>query len=268
MVICAILRRCRAPSSQVRESYAAPVDAYAINVMGTVHLLDAVRSVDSVRTVVIVTSDKCYENWETHLGYREDAPIGGYDPYSSSRGCAELVTAAYRNSFFHPAKYAEHGVAVASGRSGNVIGGGDWAKDRLIPDILRAFDAGRPVQIRYPQAIRPWQHVLEPLKGYLMLAERLVAGGPDIGEGWNFGPATEDAKSDEWIVERLARTWGGSASWARDTALAPHEANVLTLDAAKARARLGWQPRWTLHWTGPWPGTGRGLPTTTCTVFR
>jgi CDP-glucose 4,6-dehydratase len=189
----------------VRYSYEAPVETYATNVMGTVHLLEAVRKTDTVCAVVIVTSDKCYENREWHWGYRENEPMGGYDPYSSSKGCAELVTAAYRNSYFNPAAYSQHGVAIGSGRAGNVIGGGDWAADRLIPDILRAIEAGRPVNIRSPHAIRPWQHVLEPLSGYLKLAERLFTEGPAYAEGWNFGPADEDAKPVQWVAERFTQ---------------------------------------------------------------
>ena len=185
----------------VRYSYQAPVETYATNVMGTVHLLEAVRQTDSVRAVVNVTSDKCYENREWVWGYRENEPMGGYDPYSNSKGCAELVTAAYRNSYFNPAQYSQHGVALASARAGNVIGGGDWAEDRLIPDILRAIAAGEAVNIRSPHAIRPWQHVLEPLSGYLLLAQRLIEDGPAHAEGWNFGPSEEDARPVQWIVE-------------------------------------------------------------------
>ncbi|MFH2089063.1 MAG: CDP-glucose 4,6-dehydratase [Pseudomonadota bacterium] len=233
----------------VRYSYEAPVETYATNVMGTVHLLEAVRQADTVRAVVIVTSDKCYENKEWPWGYRENEPMGGYDPYSNSKGCAELVTAAYRNSYFNPAKHSEHGVAIGSGRAGNVIGGGDWAADRLIPDILRAIEAGRPVHIRSPHAIRPWQHVLEPLSGYLKLAEKLFTDGPAYAEGWNFGPADEDAKPVQWIVEQLTQLWGEGASWEVDTNPQPHEAHYLKLDCSKARAKLGWHPRWNLQTT-------------------
>jgi CDP-glucose 4,6-dehydratase len=231
----------------VRYSYQAPVETYATNVMGTVHLLEAVRGIDSVRAVVNVTSDKCYENREWVWGYRENEPMGGHDPYSNSKGCAELVTAAYRSSYFSPARHGEHGVALASARAGNVIGGGDWAEDRLIPDILRAIAAGRPVNIRSPQAIRPWQHVLEPLSGYLLLAQRLIEDGPAHAEGWNFGPAEEDAKPVQWIAARLVDAWGEGASWRPDTAPQPHEAHYLRLDCAKANVRLGWRPRWPLE---------------------
>lgn len=230
----------------VRYSYQAPVETYATNVMGTVHLLEAVRQTPSVRAVVNVTSDKCYDNREWVWGYRENEPMGGYDPYSNSKGCAELVTAAYRNSYFHPAQHAQHGVALASARAGNVIGGGDWAEDRLIPDILRAIAAGQPVAIRSPHAIRPWQHVLEPLSGYLLLAQRLVEDGPAHAEAWNFGPAEDDAKPVQWIVDTLTQSWGEGARWRLDDNPQPHEAHYLKLDCAKARARLGWRPRWPL----------------------
>jgi CDP-glucose 4,6-dehydratase len=230
----------------VRYSYQAPIETYATNVMGTVHLLDAVRQTSTVRAVVNITSDKCYDNKEWPWGYRENEPMGGYDPYSSSKGCAELVTAAYRNSYFNPAKYAEHGIAIATARAGNVIGGGDWAENRLIPDILRAIEAGQPVNIRSPYAIRPWQHVLEPLGGYITLAEKLYREGSVFAEGWNFGPADEDAKPVQWIVEQLTAAWGEGAAWQLDQGSQPHEAHYLKLDCSKAKARLGWHPRWQL----------------------
>ena len=236
-----------AAQALVRQSYAEPVETYATNVMGTVHLLDAVRRTDSVRAVVIVTSDKCYENREWPWGYRENEPMGGHDPYSSSKGCAELVTASYRNSYFNVAKYSEHGVALATGRAGTVIGGGDWALDRLIPDILRGIEAGQPANVRSPHAIRPWQHVLEPLSGYLGLAEKLYTEGPAFAEGWNFGPADEDARPVQWIAEQLAYLWGEGASWQLDQNPQPHEAHYLKLDCSKARARLDWHPRWSLQ---------------------
>lgn len=235
-----------AAQALVRHSYQAPMETYATNVMGTVHLLEAVRQADTVRAVVNVTSDKCYENKEWHWGYRENEPMGGYDPYSSSKGCAELVTAAYRNSYFNVAKHSEHAVAIASGRAGNVIGGGDWAPDRLIPDIIRAFAARQPVNIRNPHAVRPWQHVLEPLNGYLTLAEKLYTDGPAYAEGWNFGPRDEDAQTVQWIVERLTQSWGEGVSWQLNQNPQPHEAHYLKLDCSKARARLGWHPRWQL----------------------
>jgi len=230
----------------VRYSYLDPVETYSTNVMGTVHLLEAVRQSPSVRAVVNVTSDKCYENKEWVWGYRESEPMGGYDPYSNSKGCAELVTSAYRSSFFNPAKYDDHRVALASVRAGNVIGGGDWATDRLIPDILSAISAGRPVVIRNPHAIRPWQHVLEPLSGYLLLAQHLYEQGEVFAEGWNFGPRDEDARPVQWIVGQLTEQWGNGASWQLDAGSHPHEAHYLKLDCAKAKARLGWEPRWNL----------------------
>jgi CDP-glucose 4,6-dehydratase len=235
-----------AAQALVRQSYLAPVETYASNVMGTVHLLEAVRHCDSVRAVVLVTSDKCYKNREWPWGYRENEAMGGYDPYSSSKGCAELVAAAYRSSYFNPERYAEHRVAVATARAGNVIGGGDWAADRLIPDVLRAFAAGTAVTIRSPEAIRPWQHVLEPLAGYLALAERLHGASPAFAEAWNFGPADADARPVQWIVERLAALWGDGAAWQADPQAHPHEAHYLKLDCSKTSSRLGWHPRWSL----------------------
>jgi CDP-glucose 4,6-dehydratase len=226
----------------VRYSYDNPVETYATNVMGTVHLLEAVRHTPSVKAVVNITTDKCYENREWVWGYRENEPMGGYDPYSNSKGCAELVTAAYRSSFFNAQACQQHGVAIASVRSGNVIGGGDWARDRLIPDILAAFEAGRPVTIRNPNSIRPWQHVMEPLRGYLMLAEQLYTRGTEFAEGWNFGPNDEDARPVEWIVKELAHLWGQGATWQMDEGEHPHEATYLKLDISKARSRLHWHP--------------------------
>jgi len=228
-------------------SYIEPVETYSTNVMGTVNLLEAVRSTKSVQAVVNVTTDKCYENREWAWGYRENEAMGGYDPYSSSKGCAELVTAAYRNSYFHPEKYKEHSVAISSARAGNVIGGGDWADDRLIPDIMRAITEGKPVNIRNPHAIRPWQHVLEPLSGYLVLAQKLYEEGAVYAEGWNFGPNDEDAKPVQWIVEKLTHAWGEGARWVVDGGNHPHEAHYLKLDCSKAKSRLGWHPRWSLE---------------------
>jgi CDP-glucose 4,6-dehydratase len=221
------------------------VATYATNVMGTVHLLEAVRHVDSVRAVVNVTSDKCYENREWAWGYRESEAMGGFDPYSSSKGCAELVASAYRRSFLR-----HHGVAMASARAGNVIGGGDWAADRLVPDILQACEAGRAVVIRNPQAVRPWQHVLEPLSGYLALAEHLFeqaqSGPGDALEACNFGPLDADAVPVQQLVEMLVAQWGCGARWQLDGAQHPHEAHHLKLDISLARQRLGWTPRWRL----------------------
>ena len=233
----------------VSYSYVNPVETYATNVMGVVNLLEAVRATPGVRSVVNVTSDKCYENREWPWGYRENEAMGGYDPYSNSKGCAELVTAGYRSSFFNAEKYAEHGIALGSGRAGNVIGGGDWAMDRLIPDMLRAIGAGQPVMIRNPHSIRPWQHVLEPLSGYLTLAEKLYTEGPVHAEGWNFGPHDIDAKPVEWIIERMTQEWGAGASWQLDGQNHPHEATYLKLDCSKARGQLGWHPRWDIGQT-------------------
>jgi CDP-glucose 4,6-dehydratase len=227
----------------VRYSYVDPVETYATNVMGTVHLFEAVRKTKSVKAVVNITTDKCYENREWEWGYRENEAMGGYDPYSNSKGCAELVTSAYRSSFFNPDEYKKHGVALASARAGNVIGGGDWAQDRLIPDVIAAFSAGRPVEIRNPKAIRPWQHVLEPLRGYLMLAEKLYMNGVDFAEGWNFGPNGNDARPVEWIVKHLAEQWGAGAKWSVDRGEHPHEATYLKLDISKAKSYLDWAPK-------------------------
>lgn len=226
----------------VRYSYENPVETYATNVMGTVHLLEAVRQTSGVRAVVNVTTDKCYENREWVWGYRENEPMGGYDPYSNSKGCAELVSSAYRSSFFNASAYSRHGVALATVRAGNVIGGGDWAQDRLIPDILAALVQGDVISIRNPHAIRPWQHVLEPLRGYLTLAERLAEFGTDYAEGWNFGPNDEDARPVGWIVEQMAHKWDNEAAWRVDAGEHPHEAHYLKLDISKARGRLDWHP--------------------------
>lgn len=224
----------------VRYSYRAPVETYAVNVMGTVHLLEAVRRNGCVRAVVSVTTDKCYENREWPWGYRENEPLGGYDPYSSSKACAELISAAYRDSFL-----AASGVALATARAGNVIGGGDWAADRLLPDFLRSLDAGEVLAIRSPDAIRPWQHVLEPLSGYLALAQALVEFGEKAAKAWNFGPVDDDARPVGWILERLAAR-EPELRWRYDSAPQPHEANYLKLDSSKARKHLGWAPRWRL----------------------
>jgi CDP-glucose 4,6-dehydratase len=235
-----------AAQALVRYSYIAPVETYSTNVMGTVNLLEAVRSTSSVKSVVNVTSDKCYENREWEWGYRENEPMGGFDPYSNSKGCAELITAAYRSSYFPSDRYHEHGVALATGRAGNVIGGGDWAEDRLIPDMMRAIALGEPVRIRNPNSIRPWQHVLEPLSGYLLLAQKLYEQGSSFAEGWNFGPSDDDAKPVSWILERLIQSWGDGASWSIDNGDHPHEAHYLKLDCSKAKTRLNWHPTWTL----------------------
>ncbi len=226
----------------VRYSYAEPVETYATNIMGTVNLFEALRKTASVRAVINVTTDKCYENKESLRPYTEDDAMGGYDPYSSSKGCSELVTAAYRRSFL-----TEAGIAVASARAGNVIGGGDWSEDRLIPDFLRAIDKNETLVIRSPNAIRPWQHVLEPLAGYLLLAEKLVTNGEQFAQGWNFGPADEDAQTVAWIIEKLISA-APNANWQIDENPQLHEANYLKLDSSKARSQLGWQPRWNLEY--------------------
>ncbi len=224
----------------VRYSYRAPLETYEVNVMGTLHLLEAVRQCDSVRAVVNVTSDKCYDNREWPWGYRESEPLGGHDPYSSSKACAELVSAAYRDSFL-----AALGVALATARAGNVIGGGDWAVDRLLPDLFRALDTCKTLTIRSPESIRPWQHVLEPLSGYLALAAALATPGVQPAEAWNFGPGDDDARPVGWILDHLAARVP-ELHWQCDNAPQPHEANYLKLDSSKARARLGWAPRWRL----------------------
>ena len=243
-----------AAQALVRRSYVDPVGTYAANVMGTAHILDAARRATGIRAIVVVTSDKCYENREWCWPYREDEPMGGHDPYSSSKGCAELVTAAWRRSFF--LSDGAEPVGVGSARAGNVIGGGDWAEDRLVPDCMRAFASGEPVRVRRPAAIRPWQHVLEPLSGYLALAEWLASDPKGFSEAWNFGPASDDARPTAWLVDRMSRFWGDGARWEPDPGKHPHEAGLLQVDASKARARLGWTPRLPLEeglrWTVDW----------------
>jgi CDP-glucose 4,6-dehydratase len=237
-----------AAQALVRPSYSNPIDTFSTNVMGTVNLLDAVRHAPSVRVVINVTSDKCYENRElASVGYKEGDPMGGHDPYSSSKGCAELVAAAYRNSYFQSKERADHPVAMASARAGNVIGGGDWAVDRLIPDTITAFMNNRPVEIRSPNAIRPWQHVLEALGGYLLLGEKLWENGSEYAGGWNFGPENDDTIPVVEIVEAVAKIWGAKASWSVQPGEQPHEAHYLRLDCSKARSKLGWKNRWDVH---------------------
>jgi CDP-glucose 4,6-dehydratase len=227
----------------VRKSYENPVETYATNVMGTVHVLEAVRALKRVRAVVVVTSDKCYENREWSWPYRENDALGGRDPYSSSKACQELVAAAYRQSF--------SGAAIATARAGNVIGGGDWARDRLVPDLIRAFSAGEPAVIRNPASIRPWQHVLEPLCGYLQLAEKLV-DGDGFSQSWNFGPYEQDVRPVRWIADALAARWRDGAQWQQDGSTHPHEAATLKLDSTRARTLLHWTPRLSLDESLDW----------------
>ncbi len=242
-----------AAQSLVRRSYREPVETYATNVMGTVHVLAAATAVNSVRAVIVVTSDKCYENHERLDAYGEDEPMGGSDPYSSSKGCAELVTAAWRKSYCGP---SQRNVGIASVRAGNVIGGGDWAADRLIPDCVRALAAARTIGIRNPASIRPWQHVLDPLCGYLILAERLADHPDRYAEAWNFGPLDQEVRPVSWIADRVVRAWDGAARWEKISGDALHEAEILKVDAAKAHRRLGWSPAlpleagidWTIAW--------------------
>ncbi len=254
----------------VRYSYEDPIGTYETNVIGTARVLDAVRRTPSVHAVVSVTTDKCYENKEWVWPYRETDPLGGYDPYSSSKACAEIVSAAFRQSYFPVDKLAEHGVAIATARAGNVIGGGDWSTDRLLPDLIRGFLSGEPVRIRRPHAVRPWQHVLEPLHGYMRLAEELLAGAPGAGRfatAYNFGPNEEDAQPVSWIAERMAGFWGDGASWVLDDDHGPHEAGYLRLDASRARRDLAWQPclrletalEWLVQWYRAWQSSPESI---------
>ena len=240
----------------VRLSYKEPIETYSTNVMGTVNVLEASRYASQLKAIVVITTDKCYENREWEWGYRENEPMGGHDPYSNSKGCAELVVSAYQRSFFHTPDTA----AVASARAGNVIGGGDWAEDRLIPDILRAFEKQQSVIIRNPLSTRPWQHVLEPLSGYLVLAQRLWQDGKTFAEGWNFGPKDDDCQPVQWILDKMVHFWGDGAHYEIDKSEQPHEANFLKLDCSKAAMRLKWHPKWRLeqtleqivHWHRAW----------------
>jgi CDP-glucose 4,6-dehydratase len=250
----------------VLRSYRQPVETYATNVMGTVHVLEAARRAQSVRAVVVVTSDKCYDNRGLERGYREDDPMGGHDPYSSSKGCAELVAAAYRASFFA----GEGTAAIATARAGNVIGGGDWAQDRIVPDMVRGIMAGRPVVIRHPEAVRPWQHVLEPLRGYLMLGQRLYQERK-FAAGWNFGPGENEALTVRQLAEQMVACWGAGRLEFASEGEAPHEAAYLKLDSAKARSELGWKPaltpaealRWTVEWYRAYAGDPAAGPAVT-----
>jgi CDP-glucose 4,6-dehydratase len=234
-----------AAQALVRYSYENPIETFQTNVIGAANLLQACRFQNQIKAVINVTSDKCYENKERLEGYREDEPMGGYDPYSSSKGCAELVTSAFRRSF-----YQSGVVGIASARAGNVIGGGDWALDRLIPDIMRSVSAGKSVSIRNPNAIRPWQHVMEPLSGYLVLAQKIYSEPKKYSEGYNFGPAEEDAKPVEYIVKKITEKWGDGASYKIEpNPNAPHEAHYLKLDITKAQEQLGWRPVWSIDQT-------------------
>lgn len=226
----------------VRRSYEDPTETYATNIMGTINVLEAARNTRSVKAIVNITTDKCYENREWVWGYRENDPMGGHDPYSSSKGCVEILSNAYRLSFLN-----QNGIALATARAGNVIGGGDWADDRLIPDIMRALETGTEIEIRNPGSTRPWQHVLEPLSGYLMLAQKLHDEGLVWAEGWNFGPREQDAKPVQWIVDYLCASWGSDTSWILQSGVHPHEARYLKLDTSKAQHRLHWTPRWQLE---------------------
>ena len=245
-----------AAQSVVKQGYDDPVGTYSTNVMGTVQLFEALRKLKRPCVVVNVTSDKCYENREWAWGYRENEPMGGKDPYSNSKGCAELVTTAYRESYFSPATFDRHGIALGSARAGNAIGGGDWTANQLIPDLMRAFLAGKPCLIRNPSATRPWQFLLEPLRGYLMLAEALSHDPSRFATGWNFGPVESDAKPVSWIADYLVEAWVGAASWTLDGAQHPREAHFLKLDASRAKAELNWQPalplgqalEWIVEW--------------------
>jgi len=231
-----------AAQSLVRVSYQDPILTYQTNVMGTANVLEAVRETPSVSAALVITSDKCYENRNSPLGYRETDVLGGDDPYSNSKACAELVVSAYRSSFFKSDRAKAHLVALASARAGNVIGGGDWAQDRLIPDMVKAFSEGRVLKIRNPEAARPWQHVLEPLRGYLMLAQKLYEDGTAFMGAWNFGPDSNDAKPVRWIVEQMVEKWGFDVEWKIDDGEHPHEAQMLHLDSSKAKQQLGWRP--------------------------
>ena len=260
----------------VREGYRDPVGTFETNAIGTARLLEAVRLTSGVKAVVCVTTDKCYENKEWQWGYREIDPLGGYDPYSSSKACAELIASAYRQSFFPVDRYGDHGCAVATARAGNVIGGGDWSNDRLIPDLIRGFEANRDILIRNPAAIRPWQHVLEPLSGYIQLAEFLSGENAiNYATAFNFGPSDEDARPVSWIADKIQHLWGSNTSWKRDERLAPHEAGYLKLDSSRARSELGWRPKLRLEeaiaWIVDWHKSflrGDNMATVTASQIR
>jgi len=240
----------------LRQSYKEPTETYSTNVMGTVNLFEAIRGIDTVHVILNVTSDKCYEPKKTSSGFIESDPLGGYDPYSNSKACSELVTSSFRNSFFNPEFYDEHGVALASARAGNVIGGGDWGDDRLLPDIMKGILKGEKIRIRHPNAIRPWQFVLDPLHGYLILIENLWEEGPKFAQGWNFGPTMGDLKDVKWIIDKLNDLWDKKICWEIDKTETPHEEDFLKLDCSKAVENLGWNSKMnlemTLNWTIEW----------------
>ena len=240
----------------VRKSYENPLETFSTNIMGTVNLLESIKITEKTRVIINVTSDKCYKNNGTNEKFSEDSPMGGYDPYSSSKACSELVTASYRDSFFNPKEYAKHGVSLATCRAGNVIGGGDWSKDRLIPDIMRGILNNEIIKIRNPNAIRPWQHVLDPLNGYLILAEKMWSAGNEFSEAWNFGPTEDGEKSVKWITEKITEQWSSNIKWDIDNDINPHEENSLRLNCMKANSRLSWRSKlkleqgldWVLEW--------------------
>jgi CDP-glucose 4,6-dehydratase len=228
----------------VRQSYKEPLETYQTNILGTANLLEAVRYVKSVRAVIVITSDKCYENKEANYAYKESDSLGGYDPYSSSKACAEIVTAAYRNSFF-----TDSDAAIASARAGNVIGGGDWAPDRLVPDCIKAWLKNKTVEIRYPKAVRPWQHVLEPLAGYIILAEKLYKHGKKFASAWNFGPDKKNIKNVAFLIDNMSKLWGKKTKWKITTTKQPHEAMLLKLNCSMAKTKLPWKPCWNIEKT-------------------
>ena len=247
----AVIKKCQpqiifhlAAQPLVRQSYKDPLETYQTNVLGTANLLEAARFVKSVRAVIVITSDKCYENKESNYAYKESDPLGGFDPYSSSKACSEIVTAAYRNSFFK-----DSDTAIASARAGNVVGGGDWAADRLVPDCIKAWIKNKTVEIRYPQAIRPWQHVLEPLAGYIILAEKLYKHGGKFARAWNFGPNENNIKNVAFLTDNIAKLWGKKAKWKITTKKQPHEAMLLKLNCSMAKTKLSWRPCWNIETT-------------------
>ena len=245
-----------AAQSLVRRSYENPIETFATNVMGTANLLQSINTTKNTKVVINVTSDKCYENSGAETIFSEDSPMGGYDPYSSSKGCAELVTSSFRNSFFNAKEFDDHKLSLSTVRAGNVIGGGDWAKDRLIPDIINSISNRTPVRIRNIKSIRPWQFVLEPIHGYLLLVEKMWNNGKNFSESWNFGPEESECESVEWILKKISDECDDKFSWEYDIENNPHEAKILKLDCTKAKKRLGWNTKlntdeaikWTINW--------------------